>query len=136
MARPSFSVLAHTFVAATIFAGCAGVPAIQTVQFQVDKDDLDDPLIDAKLDDVIAALDRDPDLRLMVVGHADEDNTDEYNLALSQRRAECVRARLIERAPKYASRVETTGRGEWDRLGDGVSEPEKAQNRRVEVVVV
>lgn len=69
-------------------------------------------------------------VRALVVGHADEPLDDEENTILSARRAEAVRARLIEEgvAP---DRVSVTALGRSERIADCPSPQCKAQNRRV-----
>jgi outer membrane protein OmpA-like peptidoglycan-associated protein len=65
-------------------------------------------------------------------GHTDARGSDEYNLALSARRAEAVRSYLIDRARIAASQLSAVGYGK-SRLADP-DHPEDAVNRRVEVV--
>lgn len=69
-------------------------------------------------------------VRALVIGHADEPLDDEGNTILSARRAEAVRARLIEEgvAPE---RVSVTALGRSERVADCPSPQCKAQNRRV-----
>jgi hypothetical protein len=72
--------------------------------------------------------------RITATGHADTSGSAEYNLGLSQRRAEAVADELI-RLGVPAADIVTVGRGEEDLLvptADGVREP---RNRRVEIVV-
>ncbi|HYC66275.1 MAG TPA: Lpg1974 family pore-forming outer membrane protein [Reyranellaceae bacterium] len=67
---------------------------------------------------------------LQVAGHADRAGTDEYNMALSLRRANAVKAELV-RNGLPAEQIAVLGRGESEPLvptADGVREP---QNRRV-----
>jgi len=74
-----------------------------------------------------------PVVRLDATGHADRSGPDAYNMGLSQRRAESVRAELI-RSGVPADQIDVFARGERDPLvptPDGVREP---QNRRVEIV--
>lgn len=71
--------------------------------------------------------------RLMATGHADRSGTNRYNLALSERRANAVRAELV-RLGIPAEQIAITFKGEAEPLvptDDGVREP---QNRRVEIV--
>jgi len=75
-----------------------------------------------------------PFTRIVVFGHADTSGTDQYNIDLSQRRAEAVESALIELGVQ-ADTIETEALGETQPLvptGDGVREP---QNRRVEIVI-
>ena len=72
--------------------------------------------------------------RLNVTGHADKSGSDEYNMALSLRRANAVKDELV-RDGIAATAIIVVGRGESQPLvptADGVKEP---QNRRVEIVL-
>ena len=72
--------------------------------------------------------------RITATGHTDTSGSAEYNLGLSQRRAEAVAAELVRQGVP-ATDIVTVGRGEEDLLvptADGVREP---RNRRVEIVV-
>jgi hypothetical protein len=66
-------------------------------------------------------------------GHTDKSGSDAYNMALSLRRANVVKAALVREGVPAAA-ITTVGRGETQPLvqtADGVREP---QNRRVELV--
>ena len=72
--------------------------------------------------------------RIVATGHTDLSGSPQYNLRLSERRAEAVKAELI-RLGVPATVITTVGKGEEDPLvptKDGVREP---QNRRVEIVI-
>ncbi len=72
--------------------------------------------------------------RLEATGHADRAGPNAYNMRLSQRRAEAVKAELI-RLGVPANQIGTSWKGEEQPLvqtPDGVREP---QNRRVEIVL-
>jgi OOP family OmpA-OmpF porin len=72
--------------------------------------------------------------RIVATGHADRAGTDQYNQALSARRAEAVRQALANNGLP-PTQVETNARGETQPLvptADGEREP---QNRRVEIVI-
>lgn len=67
-----------------------------------------------------------------ITGHADRSGTDAYNMALSKRRADAVRAKLIKMGVP-ANNITTDFKGEREPLvqtKDGVREP---QNRRAEI---
>lgn len=71
--------------------------------------------------------------RIRTTGHADRAGPDPYNQRLSKRRAESVRAALIQRGVA-ASSIMMIARGERDpivKTANGVKEP---KNRRVEIV--
>lgn len=72
--------------------------------------------------------------RINVTGHADRAGSDRYNMALSLRRADAVKAVLV-REGIPADQIAVVGKGESQPLvptADGVREP---QNRRVEIVL-
>jgi len=72
--------------------------------------------------------------RFRVEGHTDTVGSEEYNQALSQRRADAVVGYLEQNFNIPAARLQAVGVGESDplvRTGDQVSEP---RNRRVQVV--
>lgn len=70
------------------------------------------------------------DKGMRLVGHADPRGTEEYNLALGQRRAGSVGGYLGGQGLGN-SRLETSSRGELDAAG--TDEPTWAQDRRVEI---
>jgi outer membrane protein OmpA-like peptidoglycan-associated protein len=70
--------------------------------------------------------------RFLIVGHTDGKGSREYNLKLSQQRAEAIRAALINPFGIPASRIEAVGLGEEQLLKRG--NPEAAENRRVQLI--
>ncbi|MFO7564552.1 MAG: OmpA family protein [Enhygromyxa sp.] len=120
-------------LALLLLGACVSVPEGEALQFAVDDAELREPRFERALERVATALREDPALHLLIVGHADEDNSDEYNRALSQRRAEHVRARLLALEPELAERLQVEARGEWDASDPGTDEAAKARNRRVEL---
>jgi outer membrane protein OmpA-like peptidoglycan-associated protein len=87
MARPArLTRLGLRVALVTLFvAGCVSVPAPEPLQFAVDDDQLRDAKAEREIEATAEQLREDPDLHLLIVGHADEDNTDEYNRELSRR---------------------------------------------------
>jgi len=76
-----------------------------------------------------------PDWRRMSIeGHADVRGSDEYNLELSQRRAEHVRDELVKQGVDPA-RIDTIGYGRSRPVDPGTSEEAHQHNRRVEFVI-
>ncbi|MGO2664689.1 OmpA family protein, partial [Mycetocola reblochoni] len=71
-----------------------------------------------------------------IVGHTDDVDTDEYNQALSERRAEAVHTRLAELSDLDGLSVSVEGRGETEPRVSGTTAEDRAANRRVEVLVV
>ena len=70
-----------------------------------------------------------------VNGHTDSDGSDDYNLDLSQRRADSVAQYLISQQLD-GNRFEVQGMGERQPIASNASFNGKAQNRRVEIEIV
>jgi peptidoglycan-associated lipoprotein len=83
------------------------------------------------LDRKAAILVANPGVRLRIAGHADERGSDEYNLALGNRRAAAAK-RYLENKGVDASRLEVVSYGEERPLNPGNDETAYAQNRRDE----
>lgn len=74
-----------------------------------------------------------PDYVMVIVGHTDASGSDDYNLRLSQRRADAVKEWLVKQHKMDAARLETVGRGSLDLLVPASNVEDQARNRRVEV---
>lgn len=74
------------------------------------------------------------DYRAVIEGHADEQGTREYNLALGQRRANAVREYLVSRGVP-ASRLQVTSFGKERPIEICSEESCYAQNRRAVTVL-
>ena len=86
------------------------------------------------LDQAVDVLRENEDVHVVVEGHTDAIGTDEYNRALSVRRAEAVFRYLVNRGiPPERLRVE--GFGESRPVASNDDEAGRAQNRRVELRV-
>lgn len=88
----------------------------------------------ATLDRKAAILQANTDVRLRISGHADERGSDEYNLALGNRRAAAAK-RYLENKGIDGSRIEVISYGEERPLNPGSDETAYAQNRRGEFEV-
>ena len=71
---------------------------------------------------------------VQVLGHTDSQGEETANQALSERRAQQVRATLVE-AGLARARVEAQGLGEGEPIADNANAAGRAKNRRVEIVV-
>jgi outer membrane protein OmpA-like peptidoglycan-associated protein len=70
----------------------------------------------------------------LIEGHTDSKGEDDYNIALSNKRAFAVRAALVEELRIDASRLEVKGFGESKPVADNETESGRAMNRRVTIV--
>jgi outer membrane protein OmpA-like peptidoglycan-associated protein len=73
-------------------------------------------------------------LNLTIEGHTDSTGTAEFNLNLSQRRADGVRQFLTMQGLSPAT-ITATGLGEADPIADNSTAAGRKQNRRVEIIV-
>lgn len=76
-----------------------------------------------------------PDSTIQVIGHTDSDGDAGYNQRLSERRANAVAGVLVNSGVQ-PSRLQTLGLGENQPVASNLTEAGKAQNRRVEIVIV
>ena len=106
----------------------------QRIHFDLDRADLS---ADARASLTAKAeiLRSSPDLMLQIDGHADERGSDEYNLALSKRRAAEAKRFLMGQGID-AARLETVGFGEEQPLDPSSTESAWSVNRRDEFRVV
>jgi outer membrane protein OmpA-like peptidoglycan-associated protein len=76
-----------------------------------------------------------PDTELLVAGHTDNVGTEEYNMKLSQQRADAV-ANVLKANNVSRSRMTILGYGEKNPVSDNTAETGREQNRRVEFAIV
>ncbi|MCW8857819.1 MAG: OmpA family protein, partial [Kangiella sp.] len=74
------------------------------------------------------------ELKLLVVGHSDNQGDFDYNIDLSKRRAESVKQALVSNYGINAARLKPWGVGYAAPVASNKAEPGRAKNRRVELV--
>jgi outer membrane protein OmpA-like peptidoglycan-associated protein len=82
---------------------------------------------------IVQVMKDNPEIKFEVGGHTDGDGADDYNLKLSQQRADAVKDQLIKLGID-GSRLTAKGYGETKPISDNTSLEGKANNRRVEFV--
>jgi peptidoglycan-associated lipoprotein len=115
-------------------ATAARAALAQMVYFDFNKDDVRDdakPTLDAK----VGILNANAGLRIRIAGHTDDRGSDEYNLALGQRRAAAVQRYLVSRGVD-ASRFETVSFGKERPAAQGEDEAAWSKNRRAEFEII
>ena len=85
----------------------------------------------AKVSGIVLAY---PSLRVQVEGHTDSIGSDEYNLSLSERRAEAVRDYFIQQGIS-TSAISARGFGKSQPIASNDTPEGRQQNRRVELVL-
>lgn len=109
--------------------------SLETVYFDFDKSDLRKDTLDVLAKNAEALLKKDADAKIKIEGHCDERGTDEYNLALGDRRAKSVAGHLIKLGVA-ADRISTISYGKEKPAVEGHDEAAWAKNRRAEFVIV
>lgn len=82
-----------------------------------------------------ASINNYPGTDIKIIGHTDNKGSEQYNLKLSERRGEAVKAYAISQGVP-SSRLVTEGKGFSEPIADNATEEGRAQNRRVEIVIV
>jgi outer membrane protein OmpA-like peptidoglycan-associated protein len=85
----------------------------------------------AKVSGILLAY---PDLKVQVEGYTDSIGSDEYNLKLSDQRADAVRDYLVAQSVPDGD-ITAQGFGKTHPIADNASSSGRAQNRRVQLVV-
>jgi outer membrane protein OmpA-like peptidoglycan-associated protein len=112
-----------------------GIEILDKIYFETNKAIIK-PVSYPILDAVAATMNGNPDILLLEIqGHTDERNTNEYNLKLSQDRAEAVKQYLIDKGVD-AKRLTPRGYGEEKPIDPGHNEAAWSKNRRVEFVIL
>jgi peptidoglycan-associated lipoprotein len=104
------------------------------VNFDFDKSAIRPGLDTEVLEEKLRVLQANPGLMIEVTGHADERGSDEYNLALGNRRAIAAKQYLTTRGVDQA-RITTRSMGEEQPLDPASNEDAWARNRRDEFTI-
>ena len=111
-----------------------GCWVVKGVKFDYKKWDVK-PQFNTNLDNIISVLKNTPDLKIRVEGHTDNIGSEKYNLNLSKKRAESIKAYLVEKGIEE-SRITSMGHGfSKPRAGNDTKEG-RALNRRAELIPV
>jgi outer membrane protein OmpA-like peptidoglycan-associated protein len=88
------------------------------------------------LDKIIDFMLDNPDFKLKIEGHTDSDGNPDFNLDLSQRRADAIKEYLVGFGSVDASRIEAIGYGSTKPIVQEKTEADKQLNRRVEFNII
>ncbi|MFT6675623.1 MAG: outer membrane protein OmpA-like peptidoglycan-associated protein [Sulfitobacter sp.] len=106
----------------------------QDILFAVDSTTVQPALL-GDLRKVAQSVQRYPDSTLQIIGHTDSDGDAAYNQQLSEGRAYSV-ANVLYSNGVSSNRVQAIGRGESQPVASNLTPQGKAQNRRVEIVIL
>lgn len=103
---------------------------IRGIQFATNSADIT-PGSKPLLDEAAKVLKEYPELKLEISGHTDTQGLRDHNVDLSKRRADSVKAYLVEQGVE-AERLQTRGAGPDEPIADNKTNAGRAQNRRIE----
>jgi OOP family OmpA-OmpF porin len=106
----------------------------ENVQFDFNKSDIRPDSHD-EIDAVGEFLQKHPAAYVKLVGYTDSIGSEEYNLGLSQRRAESVAAYLMDNHNITRDRIVLNWYGKANPVASNDTDEGRAQNRRVEIAV-
>jgi len=110
-------------------------PGTMSIYFEFDKYEFkDDTMTNRYIDRANSYMAQNPQAVLLIAGHADAIGTDEYNLALGDRRAQAFKNYLGSKGIS-ADRSLTETRGEREPVGDNNTSEGRAKNRRTEITI-
>lgn len=107
--------------------------ALYGIYFDTDKANIK-PESQQTLEEIAQLLGKRSDLKLVIVGHTDNQGSLEYNMDLSNRRAQSVRDALVKNYGVQAARLSAWGAGYLAPVASNKTEEGRAKNRRVELV--
>jgi len=112
----------------------SGHVAVYGIHFETGKAAIQ-PDSEETLKQVAALLQQNPDLKLRVEGHTDNQGSAAANQALSEKRAQAVVAWLVAHGLD-AARLKAQGFGQTKPVADNATEDGRAKNRRVELAKI
>jgi len=104
------------------------------IEYDINKADIR-PQYDAEVARVGDFMNKYPTTTAVIEGYADEVGSDEYNIQLSQRRAEGVVKALEDKFGIAPSRLSAKGYGKTRPIADNASDAGKQKNRRIDAVI-
>ena len=104
------------------------------INFELDKYDIM-PRYVQEIEQMAAYLIKNSSLSIIISGHTDNLGEDSYNIVLSNKRAEAVKAALVKLGIT-PGRIATIGKGESDPLTANDNDNNRFRNRRIEVEIL
>ena len=104
------------------------------IEFDINKADIR-PQYNDEVSKVGNFMKQYPTTTSLIEGYADEVGSDDYNMQLSQRRAESVAKFLVENFGIDPSRLSARGYGKTRPIADNATEKGKQKNRRINAII-
>ena len=103
----------------------------ESIAFELGESALRPEMLD-DLDKIVSFLLDNPDFRLRIAGHTDSNGDPEFNLELSEQRAQAIRDYIVIFNPVEPWRVQAKGFGSQEPIVEEKTEEDRRLNRRVE----
>jgi len=107
---------------------------IDNIYFNFDKTTLKEASF-PELDRLTDLMNQNPGIKIEIIGHTDSKGSDDYNLTLSEGRAQAVMEYLLEKGIAK-DRMTSKGLGEASPISSNNTDEGRAENRRVEFTIV
>lgn len=107
---------------------------IDNIYFNFDKTTLKEASF-PELDRLTDLMNQNPGIKIEIIGHTDSKGSDDYNLTLSEGRAQAVMEYLLEKGIAKG-RMTSKGLGETSPISSNNTDEGRAENRRVEFTIV
>lgn len=111
-----------------------GCWVVKGVTFEYKKWDIKEEF-NSSLDNIVNVLQKNPEMHIRIEGHTDNIGSMEYNIDLSQKRAEAIKDYLVRNGIDE-SRISTVGFGYKKPIASNDTEKGRALNRRAEIVPI
>ncbi len=111
-----------------------GCWVVKGITFEYKKWDIKEEY-NLSLDNIVNVLQKNPDMHIRIEGHTDNIGSMEYNIDLSQKRAEAIKNYLVRNGIDE-SRISTVGFGYKKPIASNDTEKGRALNRRAEIVPI
>lgn len=105
------------------------------VEFDFDRFDIQ-AAYEPQITEIAEVLRRSPDISMTIEGHTDSIGSDDYNLSLSELRADAVKTKFVNDFSISSDRIDVIGYGETRPIGDNNTEKGRQKNRRAISVIM
>jgi flagellar motor protein MotB len=94
------------------------------------------PSMEGILNRIVVFMADHPTFKLKISGHTDNSGEPEYNMSLSQKRADAIKKYITTKGKIPENRIEAWGYGDTEPLKEEITEEDKRINRRVEFKII
>ena len=112
--------------------GCPVSYTFENIEFDFNKAVIKDSYMD-RIHNISGIMTKYGAYKAVVTGHTDSIGSEAYNLKLSKKRAEAVKAAIVKSGHIDPMRIKTVGKGESEPIATNKTREGRAKNRRVEI---